>query len=92
MNRPRSSRQHYNVFRRDYAARSLDDATAGTPAKPARSTKRREYLKDYLRWLWPERYAVGVIFKLAILTAGLEMRAISTRKASSSSKPPWPSC
>ena len=73
MNRPRSSRQHYNVFRRNYAARTLDDAIAGTPAKPARGTKRREYLKDYLRWLWPERYAVGVIFTLAILTAGLEM-------------------
>jgi ATP-binding cassette, subfamily B, bacterial len=76
MNRPRTSRQHYDVFRRDYREGTLDDqvAGAGKPlAKPERASKRRDYLKDYLRWLWPERWAVGVIFALAILTAGLEM-------------------
>jgi ATP-binding cassette subfamily B protein/subfamily B ATP-binding cassette protein MsbA len=74
MNRPRSSRQHYDVFRKHYREGTLDDVTPGaTPAKPAPGAKRRDYLKDYLRWLWPERWAVAVIFVLAILTAGLEM-------------------
>ncbi len=76
MTRPRTSRQHYDAFRRDYREGTLDDKLAGAdqkPATPKRGTKRREYLKDYLRWLWPERWAVAAIFVLAILTAGLEM-------------------
>src|SRR5688572_25982882 len=76
MNRPRTSRQHYDVFRHDYRDGTLDDKLAGLaqqPARPERGTKRREYLHDYLRWLWPERWAVAGIFALAILTAGLEM-------------------
>jgi ATP-binding cassette, subfamily B, bacterial len=35
--------------------------------------KRREYLREYLAWLWPYRYAVVVLAVLALLTAGLEM-------------------
>src|SRR6266404_5031378 len=35
--------------------------------------KRREYLREYLAWLWPYRYAVIVLAVLALLTAGLEM-------------------
>jgi ATP-binding cassette subfamily B protein/subfamily B ATP-binding cassette protein MsbA len=77
MARPRSSRQHYDVFRRDYRAGTLDDKTAGgnrQTAKPQRGGKsRRDYLRDYLRWLWPERGAVAVIFVLAIASAGLQM-------------------
>jgi ATP-binding cassette subfamily B protein/subfamily B ATP-binding cassette protein MsbA len=37
------------------------------------SGKRREYLRDYLRWLRPHRYAVGVVFLLALIAAGLQM-------------------
>src|SRR5581483_3156022 len=35
--------------------------------------KRREYLREYLAWLWPYRYAVVVLATLALMTAGLEM-------------------
>src|SRR5947209_5875500 len=35
--------------------------------------KRREYLREYLAWLWPYRYAVAVLATLALLVAGLEM-------------------
>src|ERR1041385_6440758 len=35
--------------------------------------KRREYLREYLAWLWPYRYAVIVLAVLALLTAALEM-------------------
>jgi ATP-binding cassette subfamily B protein len=76
---PRSSRQRYRDFRQDYRQRRLDDSDegAGNPAAPeslhARRGKRREYLREYLRWLWPHRYAVGTVFVLALLTAGLQM-------------------
>src|ERR671922_1196441 len=38
-----------------------------------RRGKRREYLRDYLRWLKPHRTAVVIVFLLALLRAGLEM-------------------
>jgi ATP-binding cassette, subfamily B, bacterial len=40
---------------------------------PVRRGKRREYLREYLRWLRPYRAAVVVVFTLALLRAGLEM-------------------
>ncbi len=42
-------------------------------SKQERRTKRRRYMREYLRWLWPHRYAVGVLFTLALVAAGLEM-------------------
>src|SRR5262245_32504757 len=51
-----------------------DDEKAKEPdPKRNRRGKRREYLREYLRWLWPHRYAVGALFLLALLVAGLEM-------------------
>jgi ATP-binding cassette subfamily B protein/subfamily B ATP-binding cassette protein MsbA len=35
--------------------------------------KRREYLRDYLRWLRPLRGALALVFVLALIRAGLEM-------------------
>ncbi len=35
--------------------------------------RRREYLRDYLRWLRPLRAALAVVFLLALVRAGLEM-------------------
>lgn len=43
------------------------------PAKKAKKAKRREYMRDYFRWLWPYRYAVAVLAVLALVRAGLEM-------------------
>src|SRR3989442_414923 len=45
----------------------------GLEALGLRRGKRREYLREYLAWLWPHRYAVLALFALALLTAGLEM-------------------
>ena len=42
-------------------------------SKRERRGKRREYLREYSRWLWPHRYAVVAVFVLALLAAGLEM-------------------
>jgi ATP-binding cassette subfamily B protein/subfamily B ATP-binding cassette protein MsbA len=75
----RSSRQRYREFLQDYKQRRLDDAAdaaedlgASDSPRPPRG-KRREYLRDYLRWLWPHRYATAAVFLFALLAAGLEM-------------------
>jgi ATP-binding cassette subfamily B protein/subfamily B ATP-binding cassette protein MsbA len=74
----RSSRQRYRSFIQDYKERKLDpeesngDKKAAEP-QPARRGKRRQYLREYLRWLWPHRYGVGAVFIFALLAAGLEM-------------------
>ena len=75
MKRPRSSRQHHDVFRRAYAEGTLDEriASAEKPAGRERVGKRRDYLKDYLHWLWPQRWAVAAVFLLSIAAAGLDM-------------------
>ena len=35
--------------------------------------QRRQYLREYLRWLWPHRYGVAFVFGLALAGAGLQM-------------------
>src|SRR5690242_14384437 len=35
--------------------------------------KRREYIREYLRWLWPHRYRVAILFVLALIGTGLQM-------------------
>jgi ATP-binding cassette subfamily B protein/subfamily B ATP-binding cassette protein MsbA len=76
MKRPRSSRARYREFIQDYKAAKLDAKLAEQPdsgeQRPA-TGKRREYLRDYLSWLKPHRYAVAVLFGLALVTAGLDM-------------------
>jgi ATP-binding cassette subfamily B protein/subfamily B ATP-binding cassette protein MsbA len=77
----RSSRRRYRGFVDDYKKGRLDEASEAsgqpkaptTPKDPSGKAKRRELLREYLRWLWPYRYAVGFVFFLALLTAGLEM-------------------
>ena len=56
-----------------------DDSTSATGDASAPKSlrllrgKRREYMREYVRWLWPHRYAVAALFALALLAAGLEM-------------------
>src|SRR5580765_7218094 len=75
---PRPSRSRYHDFRRDYRQQRLDDA-AGSGSRPEaespdqRRGKRRAYVREYLRWLRPHRFAVAAVFVLALLTAGLQM-------------------
>src|SRR5437867_6558442 len=87
LNHARSSRHRYRGFVQKYKRGQLDDsADAGgdqkqhnDSAKAAgdgsiiRPGKRREHVRAYLRWLRPHRYAVGALFVLALLVAGLEM-------------------
>jgi ATP-binding cassette subfamily B protein len=86
--RARTSRQRYLRFVEDYkqgrldaqvdAAKGLKPAEASADADAPASTawlggKRRQYLREYLRWLWPHRYGVGLVFGLALVGAGLQM-------------------
>ncbi|MCI0534343.1 MAG: ABC transporter ATP-binding protein/permease [Verrucomicrobiales bacterium] len=58
--------------RPDDSAKTAEDAPASGPKGLLRG-KRREYVREYLRWLWPHRYAVGALFVLALVAAALEM-------------------
>jgi len=66
----------------DYRSRRLDQLTdaARSGAGPdsdggaaARKGKRRQFIRDYLTWLSPHRYRVGVVFLLAVTAAGLQL-------------------
>jgi ATP-binding cassette subfamily B protein/subfamily B ATP-binding cassette protein MsbA len=51
------------------------DTLTGKPesnGKP-QGKQRRQYLREYARWLWPHRYAVGAVFIFALLAGGMEM-------------------
>ncbi len=78
MNRLRSSRQRYLTFVEDYKLRRLDDGVAGAETqKPAAQAagpgKRRQYVREYLRWLRPYRWQAAGLFALALVGAGLQM-------------------
>ncbi|HET7038649.1 MAG TPA: ABC transporter ATP-binding protein [Gemmatimonadales bacterium] len=84
MPQPRSSRQRYRAFVKDYRDRRLDEADrtdgSGRPPPPETGPRRwlaagarRDYLRDYLRWLRPHRVAVSVVFLLALFGAVLQM-------------------
>src|SRR2546426_384069 len=69
----RSSRQRYRGFVQDYKQRRLDDSTEPSDSRrPPRGT-RRAYVREYLRWLRPYRYAALALLLLALLTTGLQM-------------------
>ncbi len=70
MKRPRSSRLRYRAFVEDYRHHRLDDAQQ--PQAP-KSNKRRQYLREYIRWLRPHGPAIGVLFLLALTGAGMDM-------------------
>lgn len=75
----RASKLRYRDFKRDYRHRTLDaneaeHKEANAPeVTPETKARRRQHLRAYVRWLWPHRFAVLVVFVLALLTAGLQM-------------------
>jgi ATP-binding cassette, subfamily B, bacterial len=76
MTPPRTSRERYRKFVQDYRQQRLDEPPDGNKdsvAADRRAGKRREYLRDYVRWLWPYRYAAGAFFLLALMAAGFQM-------------------
>jgi ATP-binding cassette subfamily B protein/subfamily B ATP-binding cassette protein MsbA len=57
----------------DDPAKPNGDGASTAESKRERRKQRRKYMREYLRWLRPHRYAVGALFVLALLAAGLEM-------------------
>ena len=74
-----SSRERYRTFVDDYKHSRLRDGEPakaddqGAQAGPLAGGKRREYLREYLRWLRPHRFQLAGVFALAIVVAGMEM-------------------
>jgi ATP-binding cassette subfamily B protein/subfamily B ATP-binding cassette protein MsbA len=76
-----SSRRRYRQFVDDYRARRLDEVSEAQPRHQPQTGaptallagRRRDYLREYLRWLRPHRTAVAAVFLLALIVAGLEM-------------------
>jgi ATP-binding cassette subfamily B protein len=54
------------------AARA-DQETVAATWRGLRGGRRREFLREYVSWLWPHRIALVTVFVLALATAGLEM-------------------
>ncbi len=89
MSNPRSSRDRYKGFVQSYQLGKLDaEAEQGATGKPAGMSKdgaessvkggllkgrRREHLREYVRWLKPHRAGIGVMFVFAVIAAGLQM-------------------
>ena len=77
----RSSRQRYKGFVEDYRHGRLDDKIEADQQSPAPAPsskgwprgKRREYLREYARWLWPHRYSIATVFAFALVITGLQM-------------------
>lgn len=82
MSSPDSSKKRYRAFRE--AKRPGDEAQAPDPqssasaGEKARGTRpqwqqRRQYLREYRKWLWPHKGRIVVVFALALCGAGLSM-------------------
>ncbi len=69
-----SSRQNYQLFRESYRKRDLEDSAArDVPAKRQLVGGRgREYMRNYLAWLSPNRSAIAALFMVAIASAGMQ--------------------
>src|SRR5688572_24665601 len=49
------------------------EAVSGSVLSRLFGGTRRQYARQYLAWLWPHRYRIGLVFALALTVAALEM-------------------
>src|SRR5688572_21009959 len=54
------------------ADKAQPEAARGPLANLLRGS-RRDYLREYVRWLRPHRYQVATVFAFAVVAAGLQM-------------------
>jgi ABC-type multidrug transport system fused ATPase/permease subunit len=70
-----SSRKNLRAFRESTRSKAKD-ATRGVPTPDGGAPggqSRRDYLKEYARWLWPYRLRLVVVFVLALVTSILTL-------------------
>ena len=82
--RVRSSRRRYAQFVDDYRHRRLDETGTARESGGAKtpSPKRREYLREYLRWLAPHKRTVALVMTLAALILLVVLYAASRNSSS----------
>ena len=69
-----SSKQRLKSFQRDRKSGKVAAPTSpDDKSKRPDPLKRRHYLRQYIRWLWPYRFALLVLFVLALVAAGLDL-------------------
>ncbi|HTH49870.1 MAG TPA: ABC transporter ATP-binding protein, partial [Candidatus Limnocylindria bacterium] len=88
MSQPRSSRDRYRGFVKSYHAGKLDEDIEKAGRKPEESPqapadeqesartkrlKRRQHLREYVRWLKPHRGSIALMFFFAVVAAGFQM-------------------
>jgi ATP-binding cassette subfamily B protein len=61
------------ITNRAGTAARADQETVAATWRGLRGGRRREFLREYVSWLWPHRIALVTVFVLALATAGLEM-------------------
>jgi ATP-binding cassette subfamily B protein/subfamily B ATP-binding cassette protein MsbA len=69
----RSSKRRYRSFVQDYRRDHLAERPKDAASEKPEPKERRKYVREYVGWLWPHRYSVGLLFALALLLAGLQM-------------------
>jgi len=52
---------------------AAEDGQAKSPLTPERRAKRRRFLRQYARWLWPYKWVLLVVFLLALVSATMDM-------------------
>lgn len=75
MKQPVSSKQRQHEFLKLRAEGKTepDKSRNGESEKPVDRAKRKEYLRQYRRWLWPYRYQLAAVLVLALITTALDM-------------------
>ncbi len=82
MSSPDSSKKRYRAFREPKRpggkAQAPDPESSASACAEARGTRpqwqqRKQYLREYRKWLWPYKGRIVVVFLLALCGAGLSM-------------------
>ena len=76
MKQPISSKQRVVKFRRERGKAEAPGPSAAAGKEQMKrpdKKKRRHFLREYIRWLWPFRLALLTLFVLALVAAALDM-------------------
>src|SRR5436305_1423836 len=72
MKQPISSKQRHLVFRRGESSKAKGDPKSNGQAD-SKPRAPRKYLRDYLNWLSPYRWPLGLLFGFSFVAAVLDL-------------------